>query len=273
MPPLLTFIFVWLAAACLQAAELPDIRTVPADLEVPALSDGPPAPGKRVKQGMHVLYLPMDWKPGAKMPVIVELAGNGNYSNKYGDVSKGVPEGSNLGYGLSGGKGFIWLCAPYLNNAGDAVAIPDRVGGDEHAGHDTVGDGVAQVGPSFVNETRAAGEKKDRGDNHDAAGERGGRGKLAEEGDGGQRGRGRSGAAGWAEGAGVAARGDKAAGPGLPAPGRTGRCGLDQGRGHHGGMLSADQLPEFAGRPRRVSYPPPCPGGGCNSGRNGARPA
>lgn len=114
---------IWLAAAGLHAAELPDISTVPADLAVPALSEGAPAAGKRVKQGLHVLYLPADWKPGVKMPVIVELAGNGNYSNKYGDVSKGVPEGSNLGYGLSGGMGFIWLCAPYLNGAGDAVAI------------------------------------------------------------------------------------------------------------------------------------------------------
>lgn len=119
----LTLIFACLAAACLHAAELPDIRSVPADLEVPALSEGQPAPGKRVKQGLHVLYLPTDWKPGVKMPVIVELAGNGNYSNKFGDVSKGIPEGSNLGYGLSGGKGFIWLCSPYLNGAGDAVAI------------------------------------------------------------------------------------------------------------------------------------------------------
>lgn len=119
----LTLIFTCLAAACLHAAELPDIRSVPADLEVPALSEGEPAPGKQVKQGLHVLYLPTDWKPGVKMPVIVELAGNGNYSNKFGDVSKGIPEGSNLGYGLSGGKGFIWLCPPYLNGAGNEVAI------------------------------------------------------------------------------------------------------------------------------------------------------
>lgn len=123
MIPRLTLICAFLAAACLHAAELPDIRTVPADLEVPALSEGPPAPGKRVKQGLHVLYPPSDWKPGVKMPVIVELAGNGNYLNKYGDESKGVPEGSNLGYGLSGGKGFVWLCSPYLNGAGDAIAI------------------------------------------------------------------------------------------------------------------------------------------------------
>jgi hypothetical protein len=105
------------------AEELPDIRSVPADLEVPALSAGPPAAGKRVKVGLHVLYLPTDWKPGAKMPVIVELAGNGRYTNKFGDVSTGLPEGSNLGYGLSAGLGFIWLCSPYLNEKGDEIAI------------------------------------------------------------------------------------------------------------------------------------------------------
>ena len=108
---------------CLHAQELPDIRNIPADLEVPALSACPPAPGKRVKLGLHVLYLPTDWKPGTKMPVIVELAGNGGYTNKYGDVSTGLPEGSNLGYGLSAGHGFIWLCAPYLNAKGDEIAI------------------------------------------------------------------------------------------------------------------------------------------------------
>ena len=117
-----TLIFLFLVTA-LPALELPDIRSVAADLEVPALSEGPPAPGKRVKVGLHVLYLPTDWKPGMKMPVIVELAGNGGYTNKFGDVSAGLPEGSNLGYGLSAGRGFIWLCAPYLNEKGDAVAI------------------------------------------------------------------------------------------------------------------------------------------------------
>lgn len=118
-----TAIFFCLFAAGLCAAELPDIRSIPPDLEVPALSAGLPAAGKRVKVGLHVLYLPTDWKPGAKLPVIVELAGNGRYTNKFGDVSTGLPEGSNLGYGLSAGRGFIWLCSPYLNEKGDAIAI------------------------------------------------------------------------------------------------------------------------------------------------------
>lgn len=112
-----------LLPSLLVAAELPDIQSVPPDLVVPALSEGSPAAGKRVRLGLNILYLPTDWKADTKWPVIVELAGNGGYKNKYGDVSTGLPEGSNLGYGLSGGKGFIWLCVPYLNAKGDQIAI------------------------------------------------------------------------------------------------------------------------------------------------------
>ncbi len=46
--------------------------------------------------------------------MIVEYAGNGGYKNKYGDVSEGTVEGSRLGYGLSAGKGFLWVCMPYV---------------------------------------------------------------------------------------------------------------------------------------------------------------
>lgn len=112
-----------LLPSLLVAAELPDIQSVPPDLVVPALSEDTPAAGKRVRHDRNILYLPTDWKADTKWPVIVELAGNGGYKNKYGDVSTGLPEGSNLGYGLSGGKGFIWLCVPYLNAKGDQIAI------------------------------------------------------------------------------------------------------------------------------------------------------
>lgn len=107
-------------------AALPDLREVQADLVVPPLVDQPvkgvPGAGRRVKvcdpdspDIYHVLYLPTDWKPGRRYPVIVEYAGNGNYRNSYGDVSLGVPEGSNLGFGLSGGLGYLWLCLPYVD--------------------------------------------------------------------------------------------------------------------------------------------------------------
>ena len=114
-------------ALSLRAA--PDMRAVKPDLAVRPLSEGKPAAGRRVKQThpnwkdtevYHVLYLPRDWKPGKRYPVIVEYAGNGPYKNKFGDVSPGHPEGSKMGYGISGGKGFIWVCLPYLDNAGTA---------------------------------------------------------------------------------------------------------------------------------------------------------
>jgi hypothetical protein len=109
------------------AAEPPDIRSVPPDLTAPPMVKGQPAPGKRVRQVLpqhrgtevyHALYLPLDWTSQGRYPVIVEYAGNGPYRNKYGDVSSGRVEGSNLGYGISGGKGAIWLCLPYLDNEG-----------------------------------------------------------------------------------------------------------------------------------------------------------
>lgn len=109
--------------------EEPDISSVPTDLTVPALSEGEPAPGRRVKQThpdyaktevYHVLYLPTDWKPVKKYPVLVELAGNGPYRNGYGDISTGRVEGSRMGYGISAGTGSIWLCLPYLNGKGTA---------------------------------------------------------------------------------------------------------------------------------------------------------
>jgi hypothetical protein len=53
----------------------------------------------------------------------VEWAGNGGFTNSFGDVSTGRPEGSHLGYGLTEGKRCIWLCLPYLNGAGTANAL------------------------------------------------------------------------------------------------------------------------------------------------------
>ncbi|MCB1235260.1 MAG: hypothetical protein KDM91_09335 [Verrucomicrobiae bacterium] len=111
----------------------PDIATVEPDLVLPEIEiDAAPAPGKRVfwrppgdpaEVPPLVLYLPVDWSPGKKFPVLCEYAGNGNFKNAIGDISTGRPEGSKLGYGLSGGKGCIWACLPFLNDAGDALAI------------------------------------------------------------------------------------------------------------------------------------------------------
>jgi hypothetical protein len=114
----------------LYGQKLPDLSSVSSVLTVPALTLGEPEAGLRVKQTTpgwgntkvyHIIYLPRDWKPGKKYPTIVEFAGNGPYLNKYGDVSKGTVEGSNLGYGLSKGKGVIWICMPFIEVEKDSI--------------------------------------------------------------------------------------------------------------------------------------------------------
>lgn len=111
--------------------ELPDMRSVPADLVTPAMVREEPAAGRRVRGVLpgyeatavyHTLYLPTDWQPGGKFPVIVEYPGNGNYRNQFGDVSDGMPEGCQLGYGLTAGRGAIWICLPFVQGTGDERA-------------------------------------------------------------------------------------------------------------------------------------------------------
>ncbi len=106
-------------------ATLPDVRTIASDLRPPAMTEGRASAGQRVRQALseyrgtqvyHVLYLPRDWKAGGRYPVLVEYAGNGGYRNAYGDVCTGRPEDSHLGYGISGGKGCIWVCMPFVNS-------------------------------------------------------------------------------------------------------------------------------------------------------------
>ncbi len=117
----------WLAlVACLVAHTTlaqPNLNDVPADLTVPALESGTPAAGRRVRattagwEGTavhHALYLPTDWTPASRLPVIVEYAGNGGYANKLGDTSDGTVAGCMLGYGLSAGRGFLWVTLPFV---------------------------------------------------------------------------------------------------------------------------------------------------------------
>ena len=100
-----------------------NLNDVPADLTVPVVEDGPALVGHRMRAttkgwegtGLHhTIYIPTDLAPDAHLPVIVEYPGNGGYTNKLGDTSDGSVEGCMLGYGLSAGKGFIWLCLPYV---------------------------------------------------------------------------------------------------------------------------------------------------------------
>ncbi|MEI9892424.1 MAG: hypothetical protein WDN28_00475 [Chthoniobacter sp.] len=106
VPALLLF------AIAVHAEELPDLSTVAPDLTVPEMTTGAPEAGKRVRfttagweatEVYGALYLPVDWKPAGRFPVIVEWAGNGDFHNAFGDVSTGKVEGSRLGYGITAG--------------------------------------------------------------------------------------------------------------------------------------------------------------------------
>jgi hypothetical protein len=94
-----------------------------ADLTLPPLTEGPPAPGKRAKvtpaeyvgtEVRHLIALPDDWTPdwqakGKRWPVIAEYTGN--YFPTSG--STGEAEGAALGYGITRGKA-IWVVLPYV---------------------------------------------------------------------------------------------------------------------------------------------------------------
>lgn len=96
----------------------------PETLDVPAMVDAAPAAGRRVRQTPpeyagsdvhHSLYLPPDWSAdwntaGKRWPVIVEYTGN--YAPTLG--STGEVAGAGLGFGLCGGKGYIWVVMPYV---------------------------------------------------------------------------------------------------------------------------------------------------------------
>lgn len=86
------------------------------------------APGRRVRQVAdqykgtdvyHSVYLPTDWTPTQKYPVIVEYTGN--YFPPCG--STGEVKDANLGYGLTGGTGWIWVVMPYVQTGGKENAV------------------------------------------------------------------------------------------------------------------------------------------------------
>ena len=96
-----------------------NIESTPQDLFTPSATSATPAPGRRVRQSNreyagtsvhHALYLPSDWRKDKTHPVIIEYAGN-----KW-KTSPGTVEGSNLGYGISGGTGVIWVCMPFVGH-------------------------------------------------------------------------------------------------------------------------------------------------------------
>jgi hypothetical protein len=109
-----------------------ELSSIPADLVVPRAAAGVPAPGRRVPQTLpawdgtevhHALFLPEDWRPDRRFPVILEYAGNGGYRSEWGDLCTGRVEDCSLGYGISGGRGFLWVCAPFVDEEGRTNAI------------------------------------------------------------------------------------------------------------------------------------------------------
>ncbi|WP_417385568.1 hypothetical protein [Gimesia sp.] len=111
-------------ASSLRAAEPVNIHSIPNDLQVPKVTQEKPQAGKRVWQQnpgfeqteiAHALYLPADWVPGKKYPIIMEYPGNGGYSNALNDVSQGRVQDCKLGFGLSAGKGMIWVSLPFVD--------------------------------------------------------------------------------------------------------------------------------------------------------------
>ncbi len=91
----------------------------------PAVTDGTPAAGKRVRvtapeyastNVYHTLYLPTNWQPDGQYPVIVEFAPNRCCG------FAGTVEDTHLGYYQSGGTDAIWVTMPFI----DYRATPDR---------------------------------------------------------------------------------------------------------------------------------------------------
>jgi hypothetical protein len=97
-------------------------------LAVPEMTDDRPAAGKRVRctapeykdtQVYHSLYLPADWKQGDKYPVMVEYTGNRAPFCK----STGEVKDANLGYCITGGRGWIWIVMPYIEKDRKSNAV------------------------------------------------------------------------------------------------------------------------------------------------------
>ena len=121
------------SAAAQTPTDFPDIRSVSEDLRTPAVQDQPPAAGRRVflrstgdqptsARPSAILMLPENWSEDTVWPIFVELPGNGGYRDPRGDECSGKPEDCNLGYGLTAGRDWIWLCLPFLNDDGTKMA-------------------------------------------------------------------------------------------------------------------------------------------------------
>ncbi len=109
--------------------DAPEWKRPTGRIDVPAVEDAAPAPGKRVrhrlpgdeKSGIYsVLNLPEDWQRGRKYPVIVEYPGNIMFATVC--YSPGLPDQCVIGYGITKGKGAICLGMPFVDRATGKIA-------------------------------------------------------------------------------------------------------------------------------------------------------
>lgn len=139
-----------------------DVHLEPRDLFLPALTEGNPGPGKRVRltlpsyakaKAYHCLYLPPDWQPGEKYPVVVEFPGNGPFRSRFGDRSGGMPEDCELGFGVSGGRAIV-LSLGYLDSRQD-MQPTGSWWGDVQATIDYTKQAVREVTEDFGGDPRS----------------------------------------------------------------------------------------------------------------------
>jgi predicted esterase len=97
----------------------------------PIVSDGKPSPGLRVRVNpreyagepvYYTLYLPTEWTPSKKWPLVVEFPGNRYHVPEEG-IYPGTVEECRMGFDLTRGVGSVWLtispisykCSPRVN--------------------------------------------------------------------------------------------------------------------------------------------------------------
>ncbi|MBC8869384.1 MAG: hypothetical protein H8E44_08200 [Planctomycetes bacterium] len=111
-------------------------------IDVPDMVEGKPAPSRRVRyqlcsdadNGIYcALYLPADWKPAKRYPVIAEYPGNIFYSATQ-CWSTGRPEQCAMGYGFSSGTNAIWVSLPFVDRSRGEIA---EAGFGSNAGEET----------------------------------------------------------------------------------------------------------------------------------------
>ncbi len=119
--PQLAIIACVVTTACLAKETA---NEAPCNPTIPLVTQEAPAPGKRVEHQLpdfkntkihHLLYLPTDYTKDKTYPVIIEYPGNGPFRNQLGDTCSGAIDTCKIGYGLTGGKGAIWVSMPFLS--------------------------------------------------------------------------------------------------------------------------------------------------------------